>query len=110
MLFNTIEGAANIRAKDIVYIESIKNYYLIHCKSGATYKCRGTLTSIENELNLHNFVRVHKAYIVNLQNIMSVNANRKIIVYPNYSIFASSRKWSTFNKAYMEFSRRRIVF
>lgn len=110
ILFNTVDGFTNIRAKDIVYIESIKNYYFIHCKSNAIYKCRGTLTSIETDLNTHNFIRVHKAYIVNLQNVMSVNANRKIIMYPNYPIFASLRKWAAFNEAYMEFSRRRIVF
>lgn len=108
--FNTVDGIANIRTRDIVYIESVQNYYLVHCKSNTTYKCRGTLTSIENELTLQNFVRVHKAYIVNLQNVMSVHANRKIVVYPNYAIFASTRKWATFNEAYMEFSRRRIVF
>lgn len=110
ILFNTVDGLVNIRTKDIVYIESIKNYYCIHCKSDAVYKCRGTLTSVESDLKIHNFVRVHKAYIVNLQNIMSVNANRKIIMYPNYPIFVSLRKWASFNEAYMEFSRRRIVF
>lgn len=108
--FNTVDGIINIRAKDIVYIESIKNYYLVHCKSDTIYKCRGTLTSIETELNLHSFVRVHQAYIVNLQNVMSVHANRKIIMYPNFTLFASLRKWASFNEAYMEFSRRRIVF
>lgn len=110
VLFESMDGNINIRTKDIVYIESVKNYYVVHCKSEKSYKCRGTLASIEQTLSRYSFVRVHKAYIVNMNNIMSVQTNRKITLYPNTVIFASSRKWPLFNDAYMEFSRRRIMF
>ncbi len=109
VLFESMDGNVNIRTKDIVYIESVKNYYVVHCKSEKSYKCRGTLASIEQKLNPSNFIRVHKAFIINIHNVIAVHANRKIILYPNIVIHASSRKWSAFNSAYMEYTRRRII-
>lgn len=109
VLFESMDGNVTIRTKDIVYIESVKNYYVVHCKSERSYKCRGTLASIEQKLNPSNFIRAHKAYIINIHNVIAVHANRKIILYPNIVIHASSRKWSAFNSAYMEYTRRRII-
>lgn len=109
VIFESMDGNVNIRTKDIVYIESVKNYYVVHCKSEKSYKCRGTLASIEQKLNPINFIRAHKAFIINIHNVIAVHANRKIILYPNIVIHASSRKWSAFNSAYMEYTRRRII-
>lgn len=109
MIFSTVDGNVNIRIQDIVYIESVKNYYEIHCGKNIVCRCRGTLSSVEPALVRHNFHRVHPAYLVNMQGIRSVNANRNIELIDGTSFYVSLRRWAEFNKAYMEFARKRVL-
>ncbi len=109
MLFSTVEGDVNIRIQDIAYIESVKNYYEIHCGKNTVCRCRGTLSSIEPDLATYNFYRVHPAYLVNMQSIRSVNANRIIELTDGTTFTVSLRKWAGFNKAYMEFARKKVL-
>ena len=57
-----------IYTKDILYIESLKNYVSIHLKDKQiiTYN---TLKHFETELSTTNFVKIHKSYIVSIQSI-----------------------------------------
>lgn len=57
-----------IYTKDILYIESLKNYVSIHLKDKQiiTYS---TLKHFETELSTTNFVKIHKSYIVSIQSI-----------------------------------------
>lgn len=53
---------------DILYIESFKDYIVIHCTAqqlNAKYK----IGDIEMELQGKNFLRIHRSYIVNLKKI-----------------------------------------
>jgi DNA-binding LytR/AlgR family response regulator len=59
---------------DILYIESFKDYVLIHCKSqkiNAKYK----ISDIEIELKPFNFLRIHRSYIVNQRKITAFTMN-----------------------------------
>lgn len=59
---------------DILYIESQKDYVLIHCKDqkiNAKYK----ISDIEIELKPFNFLRIHRSYIVNQQKITAFTVN-----------------------------------
>lgn len=109
MLFSTVESDINIRIQDIVYIESVKNYYEIHCGKNTVCRCRGTLSSIETALAKHNFYRIHHAFLVNMLNIRSVDANRTLELIDGTNISVSSRKWTGFKKIYMEFARKRVL-
>ena len=109
ILFKTIEGNINVRVKDINFIESNKNYYEINMISGRVYKCRGTLSSIEAYLPSDDFYRIHKAFIINFNNIVSVDSNRKITIANKKYFYVSLRKWSSFKSLYMDFSRKRVV-
>ncbi|MCL6217969.1 LytR/AlgR family response regulator transcription factor [Zunongwangia pacifica] len=53
---------------DILYLESIKNYVVIHTKNEqiVTYS---TLKSIQENLPENNFIKVHKSYIVALDKV-----------------------------------------
>lgn len=109
MLFSTVDGDVNIRVQDIVYIESVRNYYEVHCGENTVRRCRGTLSSIESALENHAFYRVHPAYLVNMLNIRSVDSNHILKLIDGTSISISLRKWAGFNKAYMEFTRKRVL-
>lgn len=59
---------------DILYIESLKDYVIIHCKNqkiNVKYK----ISDMEIELKALNFLRVHRSYIVNQQKITAFTAN-----------------------------------
>jgi DNA-binding LytR/AlgR family response regulator len=64
------EGSDIVRIKssDITYIESLGNYLKIFTNSG-TILYRDTLKEFIDELPVSDFARVHKSYIVNLQQI-----------------------------------------
>lgn len=108
-VFDTTEGAVNLRILDILYIESVKNYYEVHCKSQMVYRCRGTISSLESELSDANFYRIHTAFLVNMECISSITANRKIVLCDDTAMFVSMRKWQGFHNAYMAYCRKRVV-
>ncbi|WP_299715808.1 LytTR family DNA-binding domain-containing protein [uncultured Tenacibaculum sp.] len=62
-----------IYTKDIIYIESLKNYVSIHTRENQiiTYN---TLKHFENELSEKKFVKVHKSYIVALEHVVKTDS------------------------------------
>jgi two-component system LytT family response regulator len=79
--------------KDVVYLEGLRDYVALHTKQ---FKLL-TLQSMKSfEQNLpSNFVRVHKSYIVNTDEITSVNSNTIVLgktVIPIGSVYAQNIK------------------
>ncbi len=62
-----------IYTKDILYIESLKNYVSIHTKENQiiTYN---TLKHFESELSKKQFVKIHKSYIVALEHVVKTDS------------------------------------
>ncbi|WP_442266749.1 LytR/AlgR family response regulator transcription factor [Tenacibaculum sp. ZS6-P6] len=62
-----------IYTKDIIYVESLKNYVSIHTKENQiiTYN---TLKHFENELSSKQFVKIHKSYIVALEHVIKTDS------------------------------------
>lgn len=59
---------------DILYIESLKDYVIIHCsqqKINAKYK----ISDLEMELKVFHFLRIHRSFIVNPQKITAFTLN-----------------------------------
>ena len=106
----TVDGDVITRLKDICLIESIGNYYTAHLLSGHSYKCRGTLASVNELLLKKDFFRIHKAFIVNLQNVSVVNVNRRIVLSNGKEFVVSTSKWQGFKDAYMDYTRKRGTF
>jgi len=57
-----------ILLKDILYIESFKDYVNIHA-TDRSITARQTLTSIENTLPEDRFMRLHRSYIVSIDHV-----------------------------------------
>ena len=108
--FNTTEGKQIIRIKDILYFEGNKNYVNIHCKADINYKCRGTVTEMEQMMNKYDFYRVHPAFVVNLDNIEYIDKKGFCVNINNRdALRVSRRKMPEFKECYMEFIRRRYL-
>lgn len=61
--------------KDILYIEGMKEYLMIHTGSEKIMTLQ-SFSNIEEQLPVNNFVRVHKSFIVALSKIDHVEKNR----------------------------------
>jgi len=73
-----------INFKDILYIESIKDYVNIKT-ANQEYIVLDTLKSLEQQLSEFSFVRIHKSFIINLDQIKSIAA-KKIILSSDHEI------------------------
>lgn len=73
-----------INFKDILYVESIRDYINIKTRE-QEYIVLDTLKSMEQQLPEAFFVRIHKSFIVNLNQIRNVAA-RKIMLVTGHEI------------------------
>jgi DNA-binding LytR/AlgR family response regulator len=54
---------------DIIYIESFKDYVKLFFDNGRNLLVKQSIKAIENLLSAHNFIRVHRSYIVSISHI-----------------------------------------
>ncbi len=65
----TMEGLQMIQVDSIISCESDSNYTILHLKDKKKKVASTTLKEIEELLEDHSFVRVHRCYLVNLNEI-----------------------------------------
>ncbi len=58
---------------EIVYIESWKDYIKLFLISGKNFLVKQSISSMENLLSEHRFLRVHRSYMVSLNKISGYN-------------------------------------
>lgn len=64
---------------DIVYVESMDNYLKIHTRNGKPLLVRMSMKAIADKLPEQKFMRVHRSYIVSVNDIVSIrNKNIQI--------------------------------
>ena len=65
------DGFVYLNIQDIIYVEVISHYLIYHTTRG-DYKIRGTLTSVEKNLEKGHFARCNHCYLVNLRYVTEV--------------------------------------
>jgi len=63
-----------INVESILYIESVKDYIVIHQKDNVKLTAKYKISDIEIELQDKNFLRIHRSFIINLKNITAFTA------------------------------------
>lgn len=63
-----------LKYDEIVYIESLRDYIKIHTASKQV-TAKFKISDIEKRLNTHNFLRVHRSYVINLKKITAYSAH-----------------------------------
>jgi len=58
---------------EIVYIESWKDYIKVFLTSGKNLLVKQSITSMENLLSDHKFLRVHRSYMISMDKISGYN-------------------------------------
>lgn len=54
-----------ILANDILYIESVKDYVVLHRTGGSTFTAKYKVSDMEAEVRDKRFVRIHRSFIIN---------------------------------------------
>ncbi|MCG2613697.1 LytTR family DNA-binding domain-containing protein [Terrimonas sp. NA20] len=67
-----------IELKDILYLESLRDYVAIHTTTGKILTLQ-SLRSFEETLDGGKFMRIHKSYIISVDKIGSVERKRAVI-------------------------------
>jgi len=65
-----------IRFNEIKYIEGMREYVRIHTTEGKPVMTLLSMKALEDKLPPHQFMRVHRSYIVNLNKINMIERNR----------------------------------
>lgn len=79
--------------KDIVHLEGIKNYTLLHLKNGNTVISSRTLKVYNTVLQQADFLRIHKAHLINMQFLRNYDEAQILYVeMQNNDIISISRR------------------
>lgn len=79
--------------QDVESIASELHYLLYTLKDGTELKCRGNLAEIESEMENYDFIRVHRSYLVNLQNVTQFITQKRIVKLRSGRILSVGRKY-----------------
>lgn len=77
---------------EIIYIESYSDYIKIHLNNKSTIVTRETISAIEAKLPKDNFIRIHRSYIIALNNIDSFTNEQIVISEKSLPISRSYKK------------------
>jgi DNA-binding LytR/AlgR family response regulator len=68
-----------LNAKDILWVEALADYVIIHCDKNQRHTMAATMKLMEDKLPKSEFVRIHRSYIVRVDKIREIEDNTLII-------------------------------
>lgn len=97
-----------IQLDDILYLKSVKNNIILKLKDGREISSPKTLRILEEELlEISNFVRPHRSYIINFEYVddLYFNCRGGEVLIHDLKILISRRKAVDFRRSYRRFLR-----
>jgi two-component system LytT family response regulator len=79
LTFKDGDRSMAVDTSDVLWIEAEDYYVLVHSKRGR-HMIRATLASLEERLDPHLFIRVHRAAIVNIDEVREVHDDGGLVV------------------------------
>ncbi|MEQ1733605.1 MAG: response regulator [Bacteroidia bacterium] len=62
-----------VYSKDIIYVEALKDYVMIHTRTQGRFTIHNTMKEVNNKLSSGEFIRIHRSFIVRLENVIAVD-------------------------------------
>lgn len=76
-------GVSFIDLKEIIYVEASNNYSKLFLNDGTQFLVSKTLKDVQEVLEEEHFLRVHRQYIINLNQVKSLNRNEGLLTMTN---------------------------
>ena len=90
-----------LKLNQIIYFESSKKKVIVRCKD-SDYTSNESITSVENKLSDHGFLRISRYYLVNMQHIEAFNVN-EVLLSNEQSLVYSKKNVDELKRKYMEY-------
>jgi DNA-binding LytR/AlgR family response regulator len=88
-----------IHLSNIILLEAKVNYTLIYLKEGKKIMVAKTLKSLEEILAEHNFLRIHRAFLINGRHLQGYDKSLGLVsLTNNYKVSTSRRKKELFEE------------
>ena len=110
--FPFVEGKTNLKAEDIIYIETSRHKNFFYTKT-QVYSIYKKLSELETELEPYGFVRIHLSFIVNMQYIEKISSyilrltNGKEISVPKSRYADVKKKYAAYKENVEESSKNK---
>jgi DNA-binding LytR/AlgR family response regulator len=75
LYFRSDRKMVKVFLDDITYIESFKDYIVIHRQNEADLKVKYAISSVDNMLPQNLFLRIHRSYIVSMKKVSAFTIN-----------------------------------
>ena len=75
LYFRSDRKMIKVLLDDILYIESLKDYIIIHRQDNPSLRVKQTLSSVENMLPQNLFLRIHRSFIVSISKVTAYTKN-----------------------------------
>jgi DNA-binding LytR/AlgR family response regulator len=79
LYFRIDRDSVKVLLDDLLYIESRREYSQLHLVSGKSLLVRESISSLEEKLNPHRFIRIHRSFLITADKVASFNANQVCI-------------------------------
>lgn len=90
-----------LKLNQIMYFESCKKKVIVRCND-SDYTSNESITSVENKLSDHGFLRISRYYLVNMQHIEAFNVN-EVLLSNEQSLVYSKKNVDELKRKYMEY-------
>jgi two-component system LytT family response regulator len=93
-----------VKCKDVIFIEALQNYVVLQLVDDEKLICHNTMKEMEESLPVDIFVRIHKSFIINYDQVTMVEGNN-IMLNEKYKVIIGS----TYKKPFMERKSRKMI-
>lgn len=95
-----------IRCDQLVYIEAMQNYVILHMDNNQRFSCHNSMKEMEDTLCGSAFSRIHKSFIINEEKITSIEGN---ILIMNGNEDEKLPIGNTYRKAFFERKAHKMI-
>ena len=76
LYFRVDRESVKVLLNQLLYIESRREYAQLHLTTGKRILVRESISSLEEKLNRHRFVRIHRSFLVTADKVKAISANQ----------------------------------
>ncbi len=106
IIFETQQGAFQVNAKQIIYIENVAHSQILHLKNEQNSEIRSRMSLLEADLEEKGFIRIHKGYIVNYRYVKKIE-NTEVVLTTGEKLPLSRTQKKKVKSVWLEYGMKK---